>query len=136
MSDDTDTHRALHTLTACLYCSSNLASDFLWPKPKAIRSNPVIICENSQGDGQDKERVNRYNKCPLSTVACQFRSNNDLCWRPELFLELNHRLLCAERESPCVECVEEAAVECGRQLDIDQTAASAGQDKGSGFKPD
>ncbi len=33
---------------------------------------------------QDKERVNLYNKWLLSALACQFRSNNDLCWRLEL----------------------------------------------------
>lgn len=83
--------------------------------------NPCNYLQKLPGGGQDKERVNLYNKCLLSALACQLRSNNGLCWRLGLFLELNRRLQWVERESPCVECVEEAAVVCGHQLDIDQT---------------
>lgn len=90
--------------------------------------------------GQDKERVNLYNKCLLSALACQCRSNNDLCWRLKLFLGLNHRphwTLAGREGIPlCWMCRGGGGGMWSSAEHWSNPAVSAGQDKGSGFKLD
>lgn len=50
---------------------------------------------------QDKEKVDLWNKCLLSSAACRFRSNNELCWRLEHIGDLNQRKVGREAISLC-----------------------------------
>lgn len=89
VADDTDTHCALPTLTVCLYCGSDLTVFGQSLRQYRKTCNYLLNtrhCKTSQSllnGGQDKERMNLCNNWLLSTVACQFRSNNDLFkdWR-------------------------------------------------------
>lgn len=94
----------------------------MWPEPEACDKtcNYLLNIAKTAGGpraGQDKEKVDLWDKCLLSSAECQFRSNNDLCWT----LETEIKEKWAGGQSACVDSVEEPVVGWRWQLDIDQT---------------
>lgn len=113
VGNDTDWNGALHTVTACLYCSSNPAIIHFFHVARAWgfltkTCNYLLNTAKTPGGGgrarQDKEKVDLWNKCLLSSAACRFRSNNDLCLRLEHTGDLNQRKVGREVISLCWLC--------------------------------